>query len=178
MGLKAERFEMANTEAVAKRMPQGDRRPIGVFDSGVGGLSVLRALEEKLPLENYIYFGDTARAPYGGRKPEEIRRFNLEIGGWLLERGCKMLVVACNTSTVWGMAALKEMASVPVYGLMDAVLEGTLEGNLVSRTDTLQMGTMAGTLAAGEGADGVQASDGEIWPVGFVATEGTVASGS
>ena len=137
---------------------KASERPIGIFDSGLGGLSVLRMLRERLPLENYIYFGDTARAPYGGRSGDEIRRFNIEIGGWLLARGCKMLVVACNTSTVLGgLAALKAETPIPVYGMMEA--------------------TLAGTLAIGEGAGGIAVPE-EIWPIGFIATKGTVESGA
>ena len=103
-------------------------QPVGVFDSGVGGLSVLRALERRLPNENYIYFGDTARAPYGNRSPGEIRRFNLEIGKWLLDQQCKMLLVACNTSTVLGgLEALRNSTAKSVFGMMEAILSGVTD---------------------------------------------------
>ncbi|HYV02724.1 MAG TPA: glutamate racemase, partial [Actinomycetota bacterium] len=74
-----------------------DDRPIGVFDSGVGGLTVARAILELLPGEPLLYVGDTARFPYGPRPLEEIRRFGLEIARYLVDRGVKLLVVACNS---------------------------------------------------------------------------------
>ncbi len=130
-------------------------RPIGVFDSGVGGLSVLRVLEQRLPAENYIYFGDTARVPYGDRTPQEVRDFTVEIGSWLQEQGCKMILIACNTATVLGMKALAAVAQVPVYGMVEAAMAGAMAG-------------VAGA-AAGEA--------GGLWPLGLIATKGTVESG-
>lgn len=73
--------------------------PIGVFDSGVGGISVLRELVKILPQEHFIYFGDSANAPYGNRTTEDIRRLTLSAAQELVERGCKALVIACNTAT-------------------------------------------------------------------------------
>ncbi|HKR54692.1 MAG TPA: glutamate racemase, partial [Gemmatimonadales bacterium] len=73
--------------------------PLGVFDSGLGGLTVARALFERLPRESVIYFGDTARVPYGPKSADTVRRYSSEILKFLLERGVKMVVVACNTST-------------------------------------------------------------------------------
>jgi glutamate racemase len=73
--------------------------PLGVFDSGIGGLTVARALFERLPREAVIYFGDTARVPYGPKSPDTVRRYSSEILGFLLKRGVKAVVVACNTST-------------------------------------------------------------------------------
>ncbi len=124
--------------------------PIGLFDSGVGGLSVLRVLEQRLPAENYIYFGDTARVPYGDRSPQEVRDFTVEIGSWLQNQGCKMILIACNTATVLGMEALAAVAKVPVYGMVEAALTGAMAG---------------GQNAAG------------LWPLGLIATQGTVESG-
>src|SRR5690606_32846055 len=71
-------------------------RPIGVFDSGVGGLTVARALHERLPGESLLYFGDTARVPYGSKSPETVRRFSREAANFLLSRDIKLLVIACN----------------------------------------------------------------------------------
>jgi glutamate racemase len=73
--------------------------PIGVFDSGVGGLTVLRALRERLPQEDFIYLGDTARLPYGTKSPETIIRYARQASAMLVERGIKLLVVACNTAS-------------------------------------------------------------------------------
>ena len=78
--------------------------PIGVFDSGIGGLTVVHELMRQLPGESIIYFGDTARVPYGPKSPETVRRYSLEIMEWLLSQGVKALVVACNTSTAHAKA--------------------------------------------------------------------------
>src|SRR2546426_11466833 len=81
-------------------------RPIGVFDSGVGGLTVLHELLVALPHEDFLYVGGTARFPYGDRSAEELRAFAVEIADVLLERGAKLIVVACNSATAAGLEAL------------------------------------------------------------------------
>lgn len=81
---------------------------IGVFDSGVGGISVLRELVQRMPEENYLYFGDSANAPYGSRTTEQVRRLTLEKVEYLYSRGMKALVVACNTATSAAINALRE----------------------------------------------------------------------
>ena len=92
--------------------------PIGIFDSGIGGLTVARAIYERLPHESTIYFGDTARVPYGPKSPDTVRRYSLEILHWLLEQGVKAVVVACNTSTAHALRALQEPTEVPVIGVI------------------------------------------------------------
>jgi glutamate racemase len=92
--------------------------PIGIFDSGIGGLTVARAIYERLPRESTIYFGDTARVPYGPKSPETVTRYSLEILHWLLEQGVKAVVVACNTSTAHALRALQEATPVPVLGVI------------------------------------------------------------
>jgi glutamate racemase len=92
--------------------------PIGVFDSGIGGLTVARAIYERLPAESTIYFGDTARVPYGPKSPETVTRYSLEILHWLLEQRVKAVVVACNTSTAHALRALQETTPVPVLGVI------------------------------------------------------------
>ena len=89
-------------------MPDTGKLPIGVFDSGVGGLTVVRALMERLPLENIVYFGDTARVPYGVKSVANIEHFTGQITDHLLEQGVKMLNIACNT-----MAAVASGSSLP-----------------------------------------------------------------
>jgi len=92
--------------------------PIGIFDSGIGGLTVARAIYDRLPEESTIYYGDTARVPYGPKSPETVRRYSLEILQWLLGQGVKAVVVACNTSTAHALRALQEATPVPVIGVI------------------------------------------------------------
>ena len=93
--------------------------PIGIFDSGLGGLTVAHAIAQRLPGESTIYFGDTARVPYGPKSAETVRRYSLEIARWLLDRGVKAIVVACNTSTAQALDVLIEMSPVPVLGVIE-----------------------------------------------------------
>jgi glutamate racemase len=92
--------------------------PVGIFDSGIGGLTVARAIYERLPNESTIYFGDTARVPYGPKSPETVKRYSLEILHWLLAQKVKAVVVACNTSTAHALRALQEATPVPVLGVI------------------------------------------------------------
>lgn len=97
-----------------------DARPIGVFDSGVGGLTVLRALRERLPGESLLYLGDTARVPYGTKSAESVRRYALQATQHLVDRGVKALVVACNTASALALDALAERhATLPVLGVVE-----------------------------------------------------------
>jgi glutamate racemase len=93
--------------------------PIGIFDSGIGGLTVARAMFEQLPLESTVYFGDTARVPYGPKSPETVRRYSLEILRWLLEQRVKAVVIACNTSTAHALETLQAESPVPVIGVIE-----------------------------------------------------------
>ena len=93
--------------------------PIGIFDSGIGGLTVARAIYERLPAERTIYFGDTARVPYGPKSPETVRRYSREILDWLLGQGVKAVVIACNTSTAHALDALRAASPVPVLGVIE-----------------------------------------------------------
>ena len=94
-------------------------RPIGVFDSGIGGLTVLRALTEALPAEDFIYLGDTARLPYGTKSNEVILRYSRENSEFLLAKGIKMLVVACNTSSAIALSEISRQTVVPVIGVIE-----------------------------------------------------------
>ncbi|MBI5596310.1 MAG: glutamate racemase [Elusimicrobia bacterium] len=93
--------------------------PIGVFDSGVGGLTVLRALRREMPSERLLYFGDTARVPYGTKSKETVTRYALEVAAFLEGRGVKHLVVACNSATALALPALRRAARVPVTGVIE-----------------------------------------------------------
>ena len=97
---------------------------IGVFDSGIGGLTVLHKIMETLPNENTVYLGDTARAPYGTKSVETIRRYSFENAGFLLEKDVKLVIVACNTSTAIALMRLRDGLSIPVVGVIDPGVRG------------------------------------------------------
>ena len=93
--------------------------PIGVFDSGLGGLTVLRAIRERLPGEGTVYLGDTARVPYGPKAAETIRRYAIEATDFLVSKGVKAVVVACNTATARALPDVEARAGVPVLGVVE-----------------------------------------------------------
>jgi len=94
--------------------------PIGVFDSGVGGLTVLRALRARMPCEHFMYLGDTARLPYGSKSPETIQRYSLQAAGFLMSRNIKCLVVACNTASATALPLLQQhFQSIPIIGVVE-----------------------------------------------------------
>ena len=99
----------------------GDTCPIGVFDSGIGGLSVLKEIHQLLPHENLIYVGDSAHAPYGDRSAKYVRDRSQQIAEFLLDQGVKAIVIACNTATAEAATQLRETLDVPVIGLEPAV---------------------------------------------------------
>jgi glutamate racemase len=108
--------------------------PIGVFDSGIGGLTVVSAIRELLPGEDVYYIGDTARVPYGGKSPQTIERYSVEIAGLLLAEGAKMIVVACNTASALAVPRLRKLLRVPVIGVVEpgaaAAVRATRNGHI------------------------------------------------
>ncbi len=100
-------------------MEEFDPRPLGVFDSGIGGLTVLAAIHRIMPWENTIYLGDTARVPYGTKSPEVVTRYALNNASFLAKKGIKLLVVACNTASSVALPALKEALDIPVLGVIE-----------------------------------------------------------
>jgi len=100
--------------------------PLGVFDSGVGGLTVLRALRDALPSENFLYVGDTARVPYGSKPLEMVKAFAQEIGSELVRRGVKGIVIACNTASAVSLPELADLLPVPVWGVIDPGVKAAL----------------------------------------------------
>jgi glutamate racemase len=118
--------------------------PIGIFDSGIGGLTVARAIFDRLPAESTIYFGDTARVPYGPKSPETVRRYSREIARWLLEQRVKAIVIACNTSTAHALDDLRALAPVPVIGVIEP---GARAAGAASRSVIGVIGTV-GTIAS------------------------------
>ena len=120
--------------------------PIGVFDSGLGGLTVVRALRARMPDESLLYVGDTARVPYGPKSPETVRRYSTQIAGWLVDQGVKVIVVACNTATAHALSALQESMPVPVIGVVEPgarAAVATTRGGAIGVIGTL------GTIASG-----------------------------
>jgi glutamate racemase len=109
-------------------------RPIGVIDSGVGGLTVAKEIMRQLPKEQIIYLGDTARCPYGPRPVQEIRQFTWEMTNYLLQYNIKMLVIACNTATAVVLEEIREQLDIPVLGVVHpgarAALKATKNGNI------------------------------------------------
>jgi len=95
-----------------------NQNPIGVFDSGLGGLTVVKVMRKVLPNESIIYFGDTARVPYGNKSPELIKEYSLQITDFLLEQKTKIIVVACNTATALGLETLQHKLNIPVIGVV------------------------------------------------------------
>ena len=123
-----------------------DTRPLGVFDSGVGGLTVLAELRRRLPAESTIYLGDNARAPYGPRSADEVRTFTLESVAWLLAQEVKLLVLACNTATAQALPMVREVAAVPVLGV---VRPGAVAAAASTRTGHVGVIATSGTVASG-----------------------------
>ena len=133
----------------------GKPLPIGVFDSGVGGLTVLQAIRDALPAENLIYLGDTARLPYGTKSPTSIARYAAQATARLQQQGIKLLVVACNTASAVALRALREqMSPIPVLGVVEpgalaAVSARPGGSHLVLATEaTVRLGAYSEAIAA------------------------------
>lgn len=133
-----------------------DPRPIGVFDSGVGGLTVLAELRRRLPAESTVYLGDNARAPYGPRPADEVRAYTLESVAWLLAQDVKLLVLACNTATSQALPLVRQMARVPVLGV---VRPGAVAAAASTRAGHIGVIATAGTVASGAYAAAVGEAD-------------------
>jgi glutamate racemase len=133
-----------------------DRRPVGVFDSGVGGLTVLHECLVTLPHEDFVYLGDHARLPYGPRPLAEVRVFAREIASYLERQGMKLVVAACNTATSAALPQLQEELSVPVVGVITPEAHAAVQA-----TRNRKIGLMAteATVSAGRYADLVRALD-------------------
>jgi glutamate racemase len=102
-------------------------KPIGIFDSGLGGLTVAKEVIKHLPHEDLVYFGDTARVPYGNKSKKTITRFSLENAAFLCRRGVKIIIVACNTSSSLSLSALKKKLNIPVVGVIEPAVKKALE---------------------------------------------------
>jgi glutamate racemase len=143
--------------------PDRQRARIGVFDSGVGGLTVLRQLYRQLPNESILYFGDTARLPYGTRSQAEILQFVREILLWMQQEGVKMVLMACNTSSALALEAVQKEFDVPILGVI-------LPGARAAIQAGKRIGVIATPATAASNAyrDAIQEADAtaEVWQVG------------
>ena len=122
-------------------------KAIGIFDSGIGGLTVVKEIVAKLPQENIIYLGDTARVPYGIRSPETVTRYSFEITRFLLAQEIKMLVVACNTASAISLDAVKKEFPLPVIGVLEPGARAA-----VAATKTRKVGIIGTEATIGSGA--------------------------
>lgn len=120
--------------------------PIGVFDSGIGGLTVAQELIRQLPTESVVYFGDTARVPYGPKSPDTVRRYSQEIADFLLTQGVKAIVIACNTATAHALTMLREKLSIPVIGVVEPGARAAIAATATNRIGVI--GTV-GTIKSG-----------------------------
>ncbi len=136
-----------------------NRRPIGIFDSGIGGLTVVRELMHQLPHESLLYYGDTARVPYGNKSPDTVRRFSREILDFLLSRNVKLVVVACNTATAHALEELQRVATVPVEGVIEPGARAAVQASRSGRIGVI--GT-AGTIASGAYERAIHHQDGKV----------------
>lgn len=133
-----------------------DSRAIGVFDSGVGGLTVVRRLAERLPAEAILYLGDTARVPYGTKSPDTVIRYALGCARILLQRGIKLLVAACNTASACALEPLREELDMPVVGVVEPGARAA-----VGKTKNGRIGVIGtpGTIKTGEYQHAIHAID-------------------
>ena len=135
------------------------QRPIGVFDSGVGGLTVARALMDLLPDERIVYFGDTARGPYGPRRQEEVRDFTAEILDWLAAQDVKLAVAACNTATAAALDTDPIPQPLPVIGVIRPAVAHAVR---TTRTGRIGVIGTVGTIASGAYDRAVHEADPDV----------------
>ena len=128
--------------------------PVGVFDSGIGGLTVAQEVIRQLPHESVIYFGDTARVPYGPKSPDTVRRYSREIAAFLREQGVKGIVIACNTATAHALNVLRDELDMPVIGVVEpgarAAVAATKEGHIgvIGTVGTIKSGAYERAIRA------------------------------
>jgi glutamate racemase len=126
-GFRILTLERALKSAIRNPQSEISTLPIGIFDSGVGGLTVYRALHERLPDEHFVYLGDTARVPYGTKSLSTVERYAIENARFLEAHGIKLLVVACNTASALALPAIREAVSVPVVGVIEPGARAAVE---------------------------------------------------
>ena len=142
---------------------KSDQLPVGIFDSGVGGLTVMKEITRLLPEEDLIYLGDTARVPYGTRSPETVIRYSLKNARFLMSEGIKILVVACNTSSAVSLELLSEQFPVPVVGVVEPGAKAAVAATSVKKVAVI--GTEA-TINSGAYERAIKAIDNSIIVMG------------
>ena len=138
----------------------GDRRVVGVFDSGVGGLTVLKELRHTMPHHDFLYLGDTARVPYGRKPAEMVRGFAREITGFLEHRGAEAIVVACNTATAVALPDLQAEFALPIWGVIDPGVEAAAQA---TRTGHVGVIGTKGTIRSGAYQERLEARGFQVW---------------
>jgi glutamate racemase len=134
-------------------------RPIGMFDSGIGGLTVLKEIVDLMPQESVVYFGDTARLPYGTKSRDTVTRFSKEITGFLMTKQPKMLVVACNTASAYSLDAVRNMVDVPVVGVIEPGASAAIR---VTRNKMVGVIGTRATVESGAYLEAIQDRDSSI----------------
>jgi len=136
------------------------QHPIGVFDSGVGGLTVLKALRRRLPCHDYLYFGDTARVPYGRKPREMVKTFAEQISNFLVDQGAEAIVIACNTASAASLPELADKLPVPVWGVIGPGVEAARRATKTGRVGVI--GTR-GTIDSGAYQRRLEAAGLQVW---------------
>ncbi|MCX5774355.1 MAG: glutamate racemase [Fusobacteria bacterium] len=136
-----------------------DNRGIGVFDSGVGGLTVCSSLHKMLPQEDIYYFGDLAHVPYGNKSQKLIQHYSMQISKFLIEKNIKLLVIACNTATAYALEYLKENLNIPVIGVVEP---GSKEAIRVSKSRNIGIIGTLGTVNSEAYINSIYALDHQV----------------
>lgn len=127
-------------------------QPIGIFDSGVGGLTVLKELRTRMPNENFIYFGDTGRVPYGGREPRSIRFMGLQLADFLVDHGVKAIAIGCNTVTAYTLSLMQELYDIPVFG----IIQPGVNAATLHQPSIIGVVATAATVKSGKYGEGIR----------------------
>ena len=135
-----------------------DTRPSGIFDSGIGGLTAMKALREALPAEDIIYFGDSGRMPYGGRPKDELIHISGQDTEFLISQGCKAVVAACGTTSSNALAELREKFSVPLFGVIE---DACAEAAAATKNGKITVLATMATITSGAYSKGIAAIDSE-----------------
>jgi glutamate racemase len=134
--------------------------PVGVFDSGIGGLTVAHEVIRQLPHESVLYFGDTARVPYGPKSPDTVRRYSREIAGFLRDQGVKSIVIACNTATAHALTVLRDEFDMPVIGVVEPGARAAVSVTTGGRIG--EIGTV-GTIKSGAYERAIRAINSDVF---------------